>query len=179
VIGCSLLIVDDDPAFRARLARAFADRGFEVRTAAGYDDAMDLVRAESPEWALVDLRMEGPSGLELLRSIREHDPAVRVVLLTGFGSIATAVDAMRLGASNYVAKPADVDDILAAFAQANQDPLTALDEDLAPLSLARVEWEHIQRVLSECAGNVSEAARRLGVHRRTLQRKLAKYPPGQ
>lgn len=172
----SVLLVDDDTVFRTRLARAFHERGWDARTASSYDEALAAARADSPEHALVDLRMPGRSGLEVVRDLNAHDPSTQIIVLTGYGSIATAVEAMRLGASGYLTKPADVDDILAAFARASQPPLTATPEFDAP-SLARAEWEHIQRVLADCAGCVSEAARRLGMHRRSLQRKLQKYPP--
>ena len=175
--GISLLIVDDDHVLRDRLGRAFADRGFEVRTAADYEDAVEKARAESPEMAVVDLRMPGKSGLELVRDLHELDPHTRIVVLTGYGSIATAIDAVRLGAMHYLTKPADVDDILAAFEKGEAPPLSTVDKEFTAPSLARAEWEHIQRVLADCGGNISEAARRLGIHRRSLQRKLQKYPP--
>lgn len=172
----ALLIVDDDEVFRERLGRALRERGFEVRTAGDYHEAMRLARDREPDWAVVDLKMPGPSGLELLRDLRALTPRTRIVVLTGYGSIATAIEAMRLGASHYVSKPADADDILAAFARAEQPPLEPSRDYAAP-SLARAEWEHINRVLADCGGNISEAARRLGIHRRSLQRKLRKYPP--
>ena len=131
---------------------------------------------ESPELALVDLRMPGASGLSLVRTLLEIDPHTRVVVLTGYGSIATALEAVRLGAVHYLQKPADVDEILAAF---HRDELPPSESPAPPThvpSLARAEWEHIQRVLTDCGGNVSQAARLLGVHRRSLQRKLSKYP---
>jgi len=167
-----MLIVDDDEVLRERLARAFRTRDYEVATAANYEQALAHARRDSPEFAVVDLRMPGPTGLELVRELRALDPATKIVVLTGYGSIATAVEAMRLGATNYLPKPADADDILAAFGGPSG---TAIPTD--PPSLARTEWEHINRVLSDCGGNVSEAARRLGLHRRSLQRKLQKYPP--
>lgn len=173
----SLLLVDDDDIFRERLGRAFTRRGFEVRTAASAEEALELARAESPELAVVDLRMPGASGLELIRDLLEIDAMTRVVMLTGYGSIATAVDAVRLGAVNYVAKPADAEDILAAFDRGEKPPLATTEVDYNAPSLARMEWEHINRVLADCGGNISEAARRLGIHRRSLQRKLQKYPP--
>lgn len=172
----SLLIVDDDRVFRERLARALRDRGYEVRSAANGDEGLALAREESPEFAVVDLRMPGMSGLDVLRSLVQIDPATRVVVLTGYGSIATAVDAMRLGAANYLPKPADADEILAAFERAQGGQPSASPEILAP-SLARAEWEHIHRVMADCEGNISEAARRLGLHRRSLQRKLQKLAP--
>ncbi|MEO6027623.1 MAG: response regulator [Candidatus Binatia bacterium] len=175
----SILIVDDDEVFRSRLARAFRDRGYEVRAARGYDDAMAAARDESPEMAIVDLRMPGPSGLELVRDLKALDPSTRILVLTGYGSIATAIEAMRIGATYYLPKPADVDDILAGFARGEAPPLDPPPSDYAPPSLARAEWEHISRVLSDCGGSISEAARRLGLHRRSLQRKIQKYPPGR
>jgi two-component system response regulator RegA len=171
----SLLLVDDDAIYRERLAKAIAARGFEVRTAAEAEAAVALAEAESPEFAVLDLRMPGESGLELLRRLKAIDPTTKVLMLTGYGSIATAMEAVRLGAANYLTKPADVDDILAAF-----DPGSVREEgpeDLGTPSLARVEWEHIQRVLNDCEGNLSEAARRLGMHRRSLQRKAARKRP--
>jgi two-component system response regulator RegA len=173
----SLLLVDDDAIFRARLARAFRDRGYEVREADGFEAAISLAREDSPELAVVDLRMPGRSGLELVRELLVVDPATRVLVLTGYGSIATAVEAVRLGAVGYVQKPADADDLVAAFARAALPPLVTTPVDYDAPSLARAEWEHIHRVLADCAGNVSEAARKLGVHRRSLQRKLQKVAP--
>ena len=173
----SILIVDDQEVFRERLARAFRDRGFDVRTASNCDEAAVAAQDESPEMAVVDLRMPNCSGIDLVKDLKEIDPATKVVILTGYGSIATAVDAMRFGASNYLAKPADADDILAAFSRADsEDTETATPEYKAP-TLARTEWEHINRVLADCGGNISEAARRLGIHRRSLQRKLKKLAP--
>ena len=170
----TLLVVDDDERFRTRLARAFRERGFAVREAADGAAALALAREESPELAVVDLRMPGASGLEVVRALHALDPTTRIVVLTGYGSIATAVEAMRLGATHYVAKPADADDLLVAFARADA-PLPDAPGPAVP-SLARVEWEHINRVLADCGGNVSQAARLLGLHRRSLQRKLAKHP---
>lgn len=173
----SMLIVDDDEILRERLARAFRDRGMEVRTASNYDDAMAAARAESPELAVVDLRMPGKNGLEVVRDLKAIDQHTRIVVLTGYGSIATAVDAVRLGATYYLPKPADADDIIAAFRRGDAPPLEAPVSEHHVPSLARAEWEHINRVLSDCNGNISEAARRLKLHRRSLQRKLQKYPP--
>ncbi|MCC6752272.1 MAG: response regulator transcription factor [Deltaproteobacteria bacterium] len=176
-LGATMLVVDDDPLFRDRLARALRGRGLEVRTAADLDEGVRLAREESPELAVVDLRMPGGSGLELVKELKAIDPTTKVVVLTGYGSIATAVDAVRLGAINYLQKPADADDVLAAFARGESPPLEPPAVSYQVPSLERVEWEHIQRVLADCAGNISEGARRLGLHRRTLQRKLQKYPP--
>ncbi len=174
----SILIVDDDEVLRERLARAFRDRGYEARTAADVQSALRAARAESPEYAVVDLRMPGGSGLELVRELVAIDRATNVVVLTGYGSIATAVEAIRLGATHYLPKPADADEIIAAFARADASAPPAGAGGFPAPSLARAEWEHINRVLSDCGGNISEAARRLGLHRRSLQRKLQKHPPG-
>jgi len=173
----SLLLVDDDATYRERLAKAIAARGYEVRTAAEAEAAIVLAEAESPEFAVLDLRMPGESGLELLRRLRAIDPTTKVLMLTGYGSIATAMEAVRLGALNYLTKPADVDDILAAFNP--EAPVLESSTDLETPSLARVEWEHIQRVLNDCEGNLSEAARRLGMHRRSLQRKASRKRPAK
>ncbi|MEQ9317661.1 MAG: response regulator [Polyangiaceae bacterium] len=173
----TMLLVDDDDVFRERLVRAMEQRGFEVRSAASADEAVRLARDDSPELAVVDLRMPGRSGLELVRDLKEIDPATKVVVLTGYGSIATATEAMRLGATHYLPKPADADEVLAAFKKDEVPPLEAIETGTEAPSLARAEWEHINRVLTDTGGNISEAARRLGIHRRSLQRKLQKYPP--
>jgi two-component system response regulator RegA len=175
----SILIVDDDEVFRTRLARAFVERGYDVRTADDFDSALAQAQADSPELAVVDLKMPGRSGLELVQALRDIDPHTKTVVLTGYGSIATAIDAVRLGATYYLSKPADADDIVAAFARGEAPPLAPPDIEYKAPSLARAEWEHINRVLSDCGGNISEAARRLGIHRRSLQRKLQKYPPNK
>ena len=174
-----LLLVDDDTTLRERLATALRERGLEVRTAGDHTEALALARAESPELAVVDLRMPGPSGLELLRDLKSIDPETRIVVLTGYGSIATTIDAMRLGAVYYLQKPADADEILAAFERGQSPPLHSSSTDFEVPSLDRVRWEHISRVLGDCAGNVSEAARKLGMHRRSLQRMLQKFPPAR
>lgn len=178
-LSTSILIVDDDEILRNRLGRAFRERGFDVRLAANVDEAVASARTDSPELAVVDLRMPGRSGLELISELKALDPATKIVVLTGYGSIANAVDAVRLGATYYLPKPADVDDILTAFSRAENPPLKPPPSDYAAPSLARAEWEHINRVLSDCGGNISEAARRLDIHRRSLQRKLQKYPPNE
>ena len=169
----SILLVDDDEVLRERLATAIRSRGYDVRTAASSADAVREAEKDSPEMAVVDLRMPGGNGLELLRELRKHDPHTRVLVLTGYGSIATAVEAVRDGAVGYLPKPADADEILAALNGTHTTKAAGIDTP----SLARAEWEHIQRVLTDCGGNISEAARRLGIHRRSLQRKLHKYPP--
>jgi two-component system response regulator RegA len=172
----TVLVVDDDSTLRTRLVRAFEARGFEARGAVNADMALAMAREESPELAVVDLRMPGASGLEVVRELKTIDPATNVVVLTGYGSIATALEAVRLGATHYLTKPADVDDILTAFARAHQAPTEASAIEHGVPSLARMEWEHINRVLSDCGGNITQAARLLGLHRRSLQRKLSKYP---
>jgi two-component system, response regulator RegA len=174
----SMLIVEDDDVFRRRLAQAFADRGFEVREARDADEALDAARHDTPEFVVVDLRMPGRSGLDVVRELKALDAATSIVVLTGYGSIATALEAVRLGAQHYLTKPADVDAILAAFERGAEGAAVAADVAI-PMetpSLARVEWEHINRVLMDCNGNVSQAARVLGLHRRSLQRKLSKFP---
>jgi two-component system response regulator RegA len=172
----SLLIVEDDDVLRSRLARAFRERGFEVHEAKGSQEALAEARRDSPEYALVDLRLQDGTGLEVVDALVHLDPTTRVVVLTGYGSIATALDAVRRGAAHYLTKPADVDEILAGFAGAAPGGLAVpRPEDSTP-TLARVEWEHINRVLADSGGNVSQAARILGIHRRSLQRKLAKHP---
>ena len=166
----SVLVVDDDEVFRTRLGQAFRDRGFDVRTARDATEAIRSARQDSPEFAVVDLRMPDGSGLEVVRELHGIDPASVIVMLTGYGSIATAVEAVRLGAVHYLSKPVDIDQILSAF-----EGKSAASAASVP-SLARVEWEHIQRVLRDCDGNISQAARLLGLHRRSLQRKLSKDP---
>ena len=174
----TMLLVDDDEVFRKRLARAMSGRGYAVSEAGTLEEAVAHARAESPELALVDMRLPSASGLDVVRALKEIDAATNVVVLTGYGSIATALEAVRLGATHYLTKPVDVDEILAAFARkdAPDQPFVSERDDEHVPSLARVEWEHIQRVLTDCQGNVSKAARLLGVHRRSLQRKLGKMP---
>ncbi len=173
----TILVVDDDDVFRGRLAQALADRGLEVRTASAPAEAVASAKEDSPEMAIVDLRMPGGNGLELVRDLKEIEASTKVVVLTGYGSIATATDAMRLGATHYLPKPADADEVIAAFSKDEIPPLEPLHTGTDAPSLARAEWEHINRVLADAGGNISEAARRLGIHRRSLQRKLQKYPP--
>jgi two-component system response regulator RegA len=169
-----LLVVEDDAALRERLARAFSARGFDVETAATTAAAEAYLRGEPPEYVVLDLRLPDGGGLDLVSKFTAADPATRVVVLTGYGSIATAIDAVRRGAANYLTKPANADEILAAF-HADRSR-GGVDLPSQPMTLDRVEWEHISRVLVECQGNVSEAARVLGIHRRSLQRKLSKFP---
>jgi two-component system response regulator RegA len=168
----TLLIVDDDEPFRTRLMRAFSDRGFDVSGAGSVDEALVLAHEDTPEFALVDLRLPGKSGLELVKTLRDLDAATTIVVLTGYGSIATAVESVKLGATSYLTKPVDADQIVAAF-----DGTVSMERTTPTAQpLARVEWEHIQRVLADCDGNLSQAARVLGIHRRSLQRKLLKNP---
>lgn len=175
--GQSILVVDDDDLLRQQLARAFERRGLEVRTAANVAEARQLILEDSPELAVVDLKMPDGSGMKLLELLHQVDPTTKSVMLTGYGSIATAIDAVRLGATYFLQKPADADEILNVFLRG--EALSSEASEVAPKAptLARAEWEHINRVLNDCAGNVSEAARRLGLHRRSLQRKLQKFPP--
>ncbi len=172
----SILLVDDDDVFRGRLATALLKLGMEVAQANSASNALELAQANPPDLALVDLRMPGESGLTLVGDLLKVRPSTRIVVLTGYGSIATAVEAMRLGATHYLAKPADVNEILSAFAETPAEHDGQAPSAPTP---ARTEWEHINRVLADCDGNISEAARRLGLHRRSLQRKLQKYPPKQ
>lgn len=173
----SILVVDDEVLFRERLGRAFEKREYKVFLAANYDEAMTLVQQEKPDMAVVDMKMPGKSGLELIKDALSINPDMQIVVLTGYGSIATATEAVRHGALSYLPKPADVDDILKAFAQNTDLDIPENEEDFMAPSLARMEWEHINRVLHDCKGNISAAAKRLGLHRRTLQRKLNKFPP--
>lgn len=173
-----ILVVDDDAAFRDRLVRAFSDRGHAALGANSHTNALAAGRHAVPDRAVVDLRMPGKSGLDVVADLVALVPGIRVVVLTGYGSIATATEAIRLGAVDYLTKPADADQILAAFASPERlrgaSPARLPEE--TP-SLERVEWEHIQRVLADAGGNVTQAARALGIHRRSLQRKLARRPP--
>jgi two-component system, response regulator RegA len=170
----SILLVDDDATFLHVMARAFRRRGFTVTTSASVGAAMEFISAQRPDYAVVDLRMPDGSGLALVQRLAQCSPPVHAVVLTGYSSIATAVEAIKLGARHYLTKPAEVDEILAALERDGGDAGIVVPDQ--PLSVGRLEWEHLQKVLGECAGNISEAARRLGMHRRTLQRKLGKRP---
>lgn len=172
----TILITDDDKAFCAALMGAFRRRGLKVVVAHDYEDAIAEADAWTPARAVVDLRMPGRGGLEVVADLVGRHPEMKIVVLTGYGSIATAVEAMKLGAVHYLTKPADPEDVLAAFDRVGT-PGQATPPS-APPSLEEVEWEHLQKVLTDCAGNISEAARRLGMHRRSLQRKLARGRPG-
>lgn len=172
-----VVVVDDDEVFRTRLCRALEQRGWEAHAAADAARALELSGEVSPDLALVDLRMPESSGLDLVRDLKKLDSTVSVIVLTGYGSIATALSAMKLGADHYLSKPADVDQILVAYEALDVPQPSSAELPKAVPSLARVEWEHIQRVLADCDGNISQAAKLLGIHRRSLQRKLSKYPP--
>lgn len=170
----SLLLVDDDEDFLNALAPAMRKRGFLVSLANSAESAFELAKQEAPEFAVVDLKMSGNSGLVLVRQLASLNAGTRIVVLTGFASIATAVEAIKLGATHYLAKPVDADEIVAAFEK--QSGNAELELLTNPLSIDRLEWEHIQRVLAEHDGNISATARSLNMHRRTLQRKLGKNP---
>lgn len=170
----SLLILDDDAAFRTRLARALETRGFEVTAVSSVAEANDIANKTPPAYAVLDLRLEDGSGLAVVEALNRSRPDCRVVMLTGYGAIATAVAAVKAGALDYLAKPADPEDIVKALL-ASPDEKPEPPEN--PMSADRIRWEHIQRVYELCGHNVSETARRLNMHRRTLQRILAKRAP--
>jgi two-component system response regulator RegA len=171
--SASLLLVDDDTTFCRVLSAALEKRGFAVAVAHSVEQAIPLTQASSPEFAVVDLKMDGAPGLVLVKMLHELDPNTRIVVLTGYASIATAVEAIKLGATQYLAKPANADEIVAAF---DHIPDGHARLYTRPAQIGRLEWEHIQRVLCEHEGNISATARALNMHRRTLQRKLAKPP---
>jgi two-component system response regulator RegA len=173
--GETILITDDDKAFCAALSGAFRRRGFKVVIAHDYDDAISEAQAWNPQKAVVDLRMPGRGGLEVVAELKSKHPDMKIVVLTGYGSIATAVEAIKLGAVHYLTKPAEVDEVLSAFERTQ--PSLETPAETNPRSLEQVEWEHLQKVLTDSGGNISEAARRLGMHRRSLQRKLARGAP--
>lgn len=170
-----LLVVDDDDAFRESMELEFTDRGFQVIGAADHRSALGLAAVHRPPYAVIDLRLGGERGLEVLVDLVERLPGIRAVVLTGYSSIATAVEAMKLGAHHYMMKPADPDALEQALSADKGDPTVAVPDH--PPSLARHEREYIEAVLAATGGNISEAARRLGLHRQSLQRKLRKYPP--
>lgn len=170
----TLLLVDDDQAFLSVLAPAMQKRGFAVSTAHSAESGFELAKNDPPEFAVVDLKMGGNSGLVLVRQLASLEAGTRIVVLTGFASIATAVEAIKLGATHYLAKPVDADEIVAAFGKQTGDVEVEVAQN--PLSVDRLEWEHLQRVLAENDGNISATARSLNMHRRTLQRKLSKNP---
>lgn len=170
----TLMVLDDDAPFCQRMARALTQRGFTVSAVTSVSEAKDIARLNPPAFAVLDLRLEDGSGLEVLEVLQESREDTRAVVLTGYGALATAVAAVKAGAVDYLAKPADIDDIMKALT-AQRDELPEPPEN--PMSADRVRWEHIQRVYELCDHNVSETARRLGMHRRTLQRILAKRAP--
>lgn len=169
-----LLLVDDDETFSSVMARSLERRGCKVRTAADHESAMAIARAHPPEFAVVDLKLARTSGLRLVKELREMCPKTRAVMLTGYGSIATTIEAIKLGAVYYLTKPATADDVLAALHR--DEASEEIPAAPVPPSFNRLEWEHVNRVLAETHGNISASARILGWHRRTLQRKLSKRP---
>jgi two-component system response regulator RegA len=170
----SLLLVDDDLTFCRVLAKALEKRGFDVFTATGLTTGLELAADHHPDYAVIDLRIGQESGLELVAELHTQHPELRMLMLTGYASIATAVEAIKLGAVHYLTKPAAVDDIINALQRDSGD--AAVPPAETPISVKRLEWEHLQKVLMEHDGNISAAARALNMHRRTLQRKLAKKP---
>jgi two-component system response regulator RegA len=170
----SLLLMDDDGPFVRRLARAMEMRGFSVEVAESVAEGIEKVHQKAPKYAVLDLRLGDGNGLDVIEAIRQHRDDTRVIVLTGYGNIATAVTAVKLGAVDYLAKPADADDVYAALTQRAGEKADVPEN---PMSADRVRWEHIQRVYEMCDRNVSETARRLNMHRRTLQRILAKRAP--
>ncbi|MEZ5565918.1 MAG: response regulator [Gammaproteobacteria bacterium] len=171
-----ILVVEDDPVFSDVLAGALRRRGMDVTLALTCEDAAAAIKAAPPDAAVVDLRIGTGSGLDIIPLLTRGPRPARTVVLTGYGSIATAVEAVKLGASQYLTKPADIDTIIAALTASDADATASPPLSTRPLSVKRVEWEHIQRVLTENHGNISATARSLGIHRRTLQRKLQKHP---
>ena len=171
----SLLLVDDDEVFLKRLARAMQKRGFTVETAGSVAAGKALALSRPPAFAVIDLRLEDGNGLDVVEALRAKRPDARIVVLTGYGAIATAVAAVKIGATDYLSKPADADEVVNALLQREGAVLPEPPEN--PMSADRVRWEHIQRVNEQCDRNVSETARRLSMHRRTLQRILAKRSP--
>lgn len=170
----SLLIVDDDKIFSDVLAKAMTKRGFDVHITHTIEDAMALAEAVALEYAIVDLKLSSESGLVMVEKLKALDPGTRIVMLTGYASIATAVEAIKLGATHYLAKPVDADEIMTAFERTSGNTDTPISAN--PLSVGRLEWEYIHRILAENDNNISVTARILNMHRRTLQRKLAKKP---
>jgi two-component system response regulator RegA len=170
----SLLLVDDDQTFCLVLGEALRKRGFNVRIANSVEQALPVAEASPPEFAVLDLKMGGATGLALVKRLHELDPHTRIVVLTGYASVATAVEAIKLGATQYLAKPANADEIIAAFGHIADSGAMLHTQ---PAKIDSLTWEHIQRVLQEHGNNVSATARALNMHRRTLQRKLTKPPP--
>lgn len=184
-MGKAILIIEDDETFSAALVRALKRRGFGVEAAKTPEEAIAVARLTVPAWVVLDLNLDGASGLNLIPLLLEANPFCRIVVLTGYASITTAVDAIKLGAVQYLAKPVDLDSLLRAFdhtlqaGSASSGASVPAAIPLVPMSVDRIEWEHIQRVLGEHKGNISATARALNMHRRTLQRKLLKRPVKQ
>lgn len=174
---CKLLIVDDNDTFLRTLERSLRRRGFEVGAAVSADDAMEMVHKSVPDRVILDLNLGKESGLQLIPRLLDISSSMQIVVLTGYASIATAVEAIRLGATHYLPKPADVDEILSSFERADGSLSDSRPLQSAPMSVKQMEWEHLQRVLLEHDGNVTTTARALGLHRRSLQRKLKKHAP--
>src|SRR5215467_3836122 len=172
-----IVVVDDDQVFRNRLCRAFRDRNCEAYEACTAVEMMNVARTASPDLVLLDLKMPGLSGLDLIQDVKKLDSTIVIIILTGYGSISTAMQALKLGADHYLSKPADAEQILDVYRNLQAESAAEKHAPMTVPSLARVEWEHIQRVLSDCNDNISQAAKLLGIHRRSLQRKLSKYPP--
>jgi two-component system response regulator RegA len=171
----TVLLVDDDATFVSILARSLGKRGYNVVTAQSLQEGLSVAANNTPRYAVIDLKIDLDSGLHLIQQLHEQYPELCMVMLTGYASVATAVEAIKLGATHYLCKPASVDDIIAAFtADAGNADIELRDQ---PTSIDRLEWEHIQKVLKDFDGNISATARALNMHRRTLQRKLQKYPP--
>lgn len=166
------LVIDDDDTYRARLVKAFIDRGFQAKGASSGNEALQTMASPNPFKVVLDLKLESESGIDLIPALLSQNPLSKIVVLTGYGSIATAIEAMRRGATHYLTKPIDTDSIVSAFEQQSQQPLPQ-----KPASLERVEWEHLQRVLTDNGGNITLTAKALKMHRRSLQRKLSKFPP--
>ena len=172
-----VLVVDDDRIFNTRLCRALTDRGWNAQSAFDGDSALQQAQRARPDLAIVGLRLPGMNGLDLVQKLHYLDRRICIVMLTGYGNIATALTATKLGANHYMSKPVDADQILEAYGSIQSAECAAEPDENSVPSLAMVEWEYMQRVLAGCNGNVTQAAKLLGLHRRSLQRKLSKYPP--
>jgi two-component system response regulator RegA len=173
------LVVDDDDVFRNRLCRAFSERRWEAESVIDGESALAFAQERSPDLVTLDLRMPGRGGLDIVQELRAIDSSMTIIVLTGYASIPTAISAVKKGADHYLSKPADADQILSAYESLRRATSDAAQVPETVPSLARVEWEHMQRVITDCDGNISQAARLLGIHRRSLQRKLSKFPPAR
>lgn len=172
-----VLVVDDDEVFRTRLCRALAQRGWETAAACDGEEAIGIARESAPDLVLLDLRMPGMDGLDVIAGLRAASSFTKIIVLTGYASIPTTIEAVKRGADYYLSKPADTVQILAAYERLLTPGVPLPNAPVDAPSLASVEWEHMQRVIADCGGNITQAARALGIHRRSLQRKLSKYPP--